>query len=106
MQWLRLVLGVVWLIALVVWGQLTFAVTLVAIGGLFIGVNAVVFWSTIVRKDHAPSVLPIFGGLIAAAGIVLLPITGSWKWAWIPLVIDWGGLPMYLAAAWFKELPR
>lgn len=105
MDWLRLVLGVAWLVALAVWGQLTLALTLIAIGGAFIAVNAAIFWITIVRKERFSSVVPIFGGLLAAAGIALLPIAGSWKWAWIPLAIDWGGLPHYLAAVWFKELP-
>jgi len=33
------------------------------------------------NKGHASSVAPIFGGIIAAAGIAALPIAGSWQWA-------------------------
>jgi hypothetical protein len=105
MDWLRLISTVAWLVIFVIWPRLTFAVTLLIIGGVFIAFNVMVFWVTVVRREHAPSVAPIFGGIIAAAGIVALPVTGSWKWAWVPLMIDWGGLPRFLAAL-FKELPR
>ncbi len=102
MDWFRLLFTMAWLVIFVIWPQVTFAVTLLIIGGGFIAFNAMVFWLTVVRKGHAPSVAPIFGGVIAAAGIAALPITGSWQWAWAPLVIDWGGFPIFLAA-WCAE---
>ncbi len=67
------------------------------IGGCLIAYNARVFWLTVVRQDYALSVAPIFGGVIAAAGVAILPVTGSWQWAWIPLVIDWGEFQIFLA---------
>ena len=84
------------------WPQFIFAVVLLIIGGALIAYNALIFWLTIVRKDHAPSVAPIFGGVIAAIGIAVLPVTGSWKWAWIPLIIDWGGFRIFLSH-WLLE---
>jgi hypothetical protein len=45
------------------------------------------------------------GGLFAAAGVALLPIDGVWKWAWVPLLIDWGGLPL-LFFALFRQLRK
>ena len=101
MDWLRLLATVAWLVIFVIWPQITFGVTLLIIGGVFIAFNAMVFWLTVVRKEHASSAAPFIGGIIAAVGIVFLPVTGSWKWAWIPLVIDWGGFPMVLA--WCAE---
>ena len=98
----RLLSTVAWLVIFVIWPQVTFAVTLLIIGGALIAFNAMVFWLTVVLKDHAPSVAPIVGGIIAGAGIAALPITGSWQWAWAPLVIDWGGFPIFLAA-WCTE---
>ena len=56
-----------------------------------------IFWETVVLKGHTSSVVPFFGGIFATAGIIFFPITDAWKWIWIPLVIDWGGLPMILA---------
>jgi len=79
------------------WPQLIFAVALLLVGGAFIAYNAMVFWLTVVRKEHAPSVAPIFGGVIAAAGVVALPVAGTWQWAWVPLVIDWGGFRIFLS---------
>ncbi len=102
MDWLRLLSAVAWFVIFVIWPQLTFAVTLLIIGGCFIAYNARVFWLIVVRQDYAPSVAPIFGGVIAAAGIVVLPVTGSWHWAWIPLVIDWGGFRIFLAN-WYAK---
>jgi len=99
-EWWRLVLSVAWLVLFVSWPQLVFAATLLLIGGGFIAYNAVNFWTTIILREPSSSVLPIFGGIIAAAGIGILPVTGSWNWAWIPLLLDWGGLPMVLRAWW------
>jgi len=48
------------------WARLIFAVALLIIVGGFIAYNAMVFWLTVVRKEHAPSVAPIVGGDIAA----------------------------------------
>ena len=102
MDWLRLVSTVAWLVIFVIWPQFTFALTLLIIGGFLIAYNARVFWLTVVREDYAPSVVPIFGGVMAAAGIAILPATGSWQWAWIPLVIDWGGFRIFLAD-WYAK---
>ncbi len=99
LDWLRLLATVAWLVIFVIWPRITLGVTLIIIGCVAIAYNAMVFWGTVVCKDHAPSVMPIIGGVFAAVGIMLLPITESWKWAWIPFVIDWGGLPGFLASS-------
>lgn len=96
LDWLRFVATVAWLVVFVNWPQITFAVTLLIIGSAFILFNAMIFWVTVIRKERASSVAPIIGGLFAAAGILILPISESWKWLWIPLAIDWGGLPFFL----------
>ena len=82
---------------LVNWPQLIFAAGLPVIGGAFIAYNAMIFWPTVGRKEDAPSVAPVFGGVIAAVGIVVLPVAGSWQWSWIPLLIDWGGIRIFLS---------
>jgi len=84
------------------WPQLIFAVVLLTIGGVLIAYNAMIFWLTVIRKDHAPSVAPIFGGVIAAIGIAVLPVTWGWKWAWVPLVLDWGGIRIFVSH-WLSE---
>ena len=101
LDWLRLLSTVVWFLIFVNWPQITLAVTLLIIGSVFIAFNAVIFWFTVVRKEHASSVAPILGGVIAAIGITILPVSESWKWSWIPFVIDWGGLPFFLTG-WYS----
>lgn len=103
MGWVRLLATVAWLVIFVMWPQVTLAITLLIIGGTFIAFNAMIFWLTVIRKGRAPSVAPIVGGVMAAAGIVALPITGGWQWAWAPLVIDWGGFPIFVAAWWTER---
>lgn len=89
------------------WGQLIFALTLLAIGAVFIAFNAMIFWLEVVRKRAAPSVAPLVGGFIAAAGIAAWPAEGAWTWAWVPLVVDWGGLRLLLwhmlSSAWLRH---
>ena len=98
MKWIRPVAVVVWLAIFLAWPQWTTGVTLLATGAVFILFNAVIFVQTVVRDRAAPSVAPFAGGIFAAAGVALLPIPGVWNWAWIPLLIDWGGLPLLLSA--------
>jgi hypothetical protein len=102
MEWLRPIAVIAWLGIFVVWPQPTAAITLLVAGGAFIAFNAMIFWETVVRKEHAPSVAPIFGGVLGAAGVALLPFPETWKWAWVPLVLDWGGLPL-LIVAWYQR---
>ena len=101
-DWLRLIAAVAWFVVFLKWPRLTGGVSLLAVGGAMMAFNAVIFWHTVIRKDSAPSVAAIFGGVLAAAGMALLPVEGLWKWAWTPLLLDWGGLPI-LVAAWIDN---
>lgn len=98
-DWLRLAAGLAWLVIFVFQPQLTFAVTLLIIGVFFISFNAMVFWIDIVCGRHAPAVAPIVGGIIASAGIVIMPLDNAWHWFWVPLLLDWGGIPLFLYGA-------
>ena len=80
------------------WPQLILAVVSLAIGCVLIAFNGFVFWLTVVKNEDAPAIAPVFGGVFAAAGVMLLPLPDTWKWAWIPLVADWGGFPFFIAA--------
>ena len=104
-DWLRLLFGVACLILFMFRPRLTLVVVLLGIGGVFIAYNARIFWIEVILKEHSQSVLPIVGGILAGAGIALLPESDSWKWAWIPLLIDWGGLPS-LVGVWYEQRSR
>lgn len=98
-DWLRLLISVAWLVVFAFRPQLILAVTLLLIGSGVIAFNAAIVWYTVIRKEkHASSIVPVVGGIAAAGGIALLPLTGTWQWAWIPLLLDCGGLPMFLCA--------
>jgi hypothetical protein len=105
MKWIRPVAVVIWLGIFATWPQWTTAITLLVAGSVFIFFNAMIFVQTVVRDGDGPSAAPIVGGLFAAAGVALLPIDGVWKWAWVPLLIDWGGLPL-LFFALFRQLRK
>jgi hypothetical protein len=80
------------------WGQLIFSVVLLLAGSFAIVVNGWIFWESMVKKRPTPSVLPIFGGIIAAIGLAIFPAERTWIWAWVPIVVDWGGLPAVVVA--------
>ena len=93
---LRLVGTLAWLAVFIVHPRLTLAVTLLLIGSGFIVFNAMILLGRLRGQVEGPSVAPVFGGLFAATGVALLPVEGAWHWAWVPLLLDWGGLPMFL----------
>jgi hypothetical protein len=95
-DWLRLAAAAGWLIVFAISPRATFAVTLIITASAFIAYNGLIFWHTVVRNEPASSILPIFGGIIAAVGIAILPPGESWKYSWIPLAVDWGGIPFFL----------
>jgi hypothetical protein len=82
------------------WGQLIFSVVLILAGSFAILVNGWIFWESIINKRHTPSVIPIVGGIFAAVGITVFPAERTWMWAWLPIVVDWGGLPVIVVAWW------
>jgi hypothetical protein len=55
--------------------------------------NWITLIGVIVTK-RSSSFVPFVGGVSAAIGIFVLPISGLWKWAWIPLVADFQSLPI------------
>jgi hypothetical protein len=105
MAWLRPLALIAWLGIFVTSPRATAAITLLVLGGAFMAFNAMIFWATVIRRDDAPAIAPLFGGILAAVGVALLPFPDSWKWAWVPLVLDWGGLPL-VVVAWSRRRSR
>ena len=60
--------------------------------------NWAVFFNNYIFKKKWTSAVPLIGGIAGALGCVILPTEGSWRFFWIPLLIDWGSLPVILVS--------
>jgi hypothetical protein len=57
------------------------------------GMNAVVFWQSMVLRKKTSSWIPLLGGVFGALALLSMPMQGvRWYW-WLPLILDWGSLP-------------
>ena len=46
--------------------------------------------------------VPLVGGVLGAISMLCIPIDGVAKWAWIPLIADWGTVPgLSYTAIWY-----
>jgi len=55
--------------------------------------NAGVFWKLFVRKEEAPSWIPLVGGVLGVFGLGVIPIELAHRLCWLPLLLDYGSLP-------------
>ncbi|MDA7521686.1 hypothetical protein N8606_01760 [Akkermansiaceae bacterium] len=63
--------------------------------GAFVSVgNWITLIGVLVTKGSS-SFVPLVGGVLAAIGLLILPIDCIWKWAWVPLVTDFGTIPLW-----------
>ncbi len=74
------------------------------------GFNNIIFWKSIVKREKAPSWIPLVGGVSAALAFLALPIIPLHKWWWLPLILDWGSLPGIVVTLiwniWYKVKHR
>jgi hypothetical protein len=80
--------------------------SVLAVFGVYISVmNWRVFLNNHVFRKTWTSAVPLIGGLTTAAAVCVMPVAGSWKYAWIPLVADWGSLPAILVSLflWWRR---
>jgi len=68
------------------------AATLIILGAWIAMFNARVFVA-LIKKQPAPSWLPLIGGLAGAVGVYMLPLPWARTFWWIPLLLDWGSIP-------------
>jgi hypothetical protein len=47
-------------------------------------------------RGRQSSPLPLVGGLAGAAGLRLIPVPGVQAWWWLPLIFDYGSVPLIL----------
>jgi hypothetical protein len=76
------------------------------LGALFLSIaafcivgNVVVLIRYLLKRKRS-SIVPLIGGLAGMLGMLIIPIRGSGKWFWLPLVLDYGAVPMVTGALW------
>jgi hypothetical protein len=47
----------------------------------------------VLRREHAPSLIPMVGGILGAWGLALVPDPRIARWAWLAPIMDFGTLP-------------
>ncbi len=79
--------------------QYIFMVICFIIGLFFIITNARIFWRNYVKKQSdVPYVSenPLIGGIFTALAILLIPNNEWWYLCFIPLLLDWGCVPLII----------
>jgi hypothetical protein len=66
-----------------------------------VALNAVVFLKGLVRRTSTPSPIPLLGGCAGVFALLTLPVSLIHPYWFVPLIVDWGGLPCIVyAIAW------
>ncbi|MBQ7568519.1 hypothetical protein IJT17_06925 [bacterium] len=74
-----------------------FATIWLGVPGLLITIgNDYYLWRGTVKKERTPSVAPFLGGGMVAVCILLWFGRKYWAWALLPLMLDYGCLPLVL----------
>jgi len=74
------------------------SVLLLVFGVYMTAMNWAVFVNNYILRKKWVSAVPLVGGIAGAIGLGLLPIEGSWRYAWVPLVVDWGSAPVVVVS--------
>lgn len=53
-----------------------------------------IFWHNAVRKGKYVSSILLFGGIAGALGALIMPLPVVPYLFWVPLLLDWGTIPM------------
>jgi hypothetical protein len=67
---------------------------LLIFGGYVSFANAAMIWLWYFRRIHS-STVPLAGGIAVAVAFLLLPIHSLHRWCWLPLLLDFGCVPMF-----------
>lgn len=74
------------------YAQLTLGLLLLFIGAFVMTMNWAVIAQWLLRRKHS-SWVPLLGGLLVSASLVVLPVSGVRYLWWLPLLLDWGCIP-------------
>lgn len=73
-------------------------VILLVFSGYMIVMNWAVFVNNHVVKKKWTSAIPFVGGIAGMLGMICIPVNGLWKYCWLPILIDWGSVPVVVVA--------
>lgn len=81
------------------------SVLIIVFGIYIIIMNWCVFLNNHIHGNRWTSAVPFVGAVSLALGVVLLPVPQGWKYAWIPLFLDWGSIPVVATAiiSWLRR---
>src|SRR5215475_12670507 len=69
---------------------------LLLVSGWVCALNAGVFWKLFVRKENAPSWIPLLGGILGVFGLGVIPVELAHRLCFLPLLLDYGCLPGFI----------
>lgn len=69
-------------------------ILLSAVSLFFIVTNGRIFWNNMIAKEKWISEAPLIGGLLGGIAILLIVGRKYWFLALIPMVLDWGCIPL------------
>lgn len=72
-----------------------FSIVLLVIALLATVANALIVIRFFLQGKQG-SALPLIGGLAGAGGLRLMPLSGVQAWWWVPLILDYGSVPLFL----------
>lgn len=72
-----------------------------SLGIFFIAGNAWIFWIGWVKKKKSPSVTPFLGEVFTMIAFYIIPGNRYQYLSWIPLILDWGCIPMIIRFLYF-----
>jgi len=69
------------------------AVLFIALFLLLACINGYIFFCSLTGRKLPGSPTMLVGGIAGCIGLIIMPLEGSWKWAWLPLFLDYGTIP-------------
>jgi len=91
-----------------IWARWILGLVLATLFLFLAGAHATIVWNGLVRRRHTPSAVPLFVGLFGVAAAWVLPVPGLSCWWWLPLILDYGSVPLLVHTAifWLFLHPR
>lgn len=79
-----------------------FSISLMTLGGIIIIMNLSlpVRYYILKKRDTSTSLIPLIGGMLSCGGMAISGIKEFNQYAWVPLIVDLGCLPVVAILIW------